>query len=778
MIKKYRLLLISLFLSFFCTLDIFANQVINLSDKEKKYLKNKKIIKMCVEPNWMPIEFIDRNGKHNGLGADYIDMVSKRIETPIMLYRTKTWQDTLIKAKKRKCDIISMARATEKRKKFLNFTKPYLSLPYVLITMNKEPNIDNLHNHLDKKFAVVKGYAVTEYLKLKYPQIKLLEVKSVSQGLKKLKNDEIFGFFGSVIAYEYHIKKNNIKGLKISKKTDYYTSLSIASRNDEPILNNILNKALHSISYKDRLSMQNKWFKLPKGYEDDISKLMFTNEQQKYLDTKKYISMCIHPNWYPLDALDKDGKHIGVASKYINIFSKSMQKEIRIVKTKNWIESLEFIKDRKCDSLSLVMQTPSRKKNMDFTTPYFISNLVVVGRTKELFIGNIEGLLNKKIGITKGYAYYELLKNRYPNIDIIEVNNLKEGLNLVENKKLDGYIDSLIVVGNYIQNEYYGVLKIISKLDEKWELSIGTRNDEPMLNKIFQKAIDNLPMEIHNDIKDDYLAITIEDDRDYMFILRILIIFILLVFFLLINQFILREKIKKAIKENNKKNQIIFRQAKLASLGEMISIIAHQWRQPLAQLGFINMYLKEVSPKDIQQEKIMETENILKFMSNTIDNFQSFYDSDEKREDFFISDAINEALLIHNSNLSYLGVSLKKEINNNLKLHGDKNNISQIILAMIQNSMDKFKQDNIENQEIIISLKKENKKIKLEVSDSAGGIKEEPIESIFDPFVTTSKSVKSSGIGLYMSKKIIEDKFGGKIKVSNTKIGAKFQIIF
>lgn len=535
-----------------------------------------------------------------------------------------------------------------------------------------------------------------------------------------------------------------------------------------------LNKENKDINFHDFIFRYNRL----DAQKNKNNKLDLTEEEKRYLRDKKLINMCVTPNWYPFESIDKYGKHVGLGSKYIEIFSKSINIPIKLVNTKNLKQSLTFAKKRSCDILSLSMASGDRREYMDFTTPYFSSNLVIVGKQNIPFVGNIREFSNKKIGITRGNVYFPILKNKYKNLNLVQVNNLQDGLSLIENNKLDGYIDALSVLSNYIQHDHLGKLKVIAKLDYKCNLSVGTRNDEPILNVIFQKAVDKLTLKNHENIKNEYVALTIEDDRNYIFILEVLIVVIIVLFLLLTNQILLRKKIKKAIDENNKKNDILYRQTKLASLGEMIAIIAHQWRQPLAQLGFINMYLGEVTKNEKEKEKIKEAESILEFMSQTIDNFQSFYNKDEDKAYFFISTAIEEALFIVKANLKALEVEVNIDVDKSIKLYGNKNNISQVVLALIQNSVDLFKSKNTENPTITISLNRVKKNIILAIQDNAGGISQKPIESIFDPFVSSNVSEKSSGLGLYMTKKIIEDKFGGTIAVLNKNGGACFGIIF
>ena len=222
-------------------------------------------------------------------------------------------------------------------------------------------------------------------------------------------------------------------------------------------------------------------------------------------------------------------------------------------------------------------------------------------------------------------------------------------------------------------------------------------------------------------------------------------------------------------------DKILEEQSKFAALGEMIAIIAHQWRQPLSQLNFNCMYIrKKTNDKDILEECVAN-EEIIQFMSETITNFQDFY----KKTDNTVFNpiiSIAQALKIVDSILRLNQVKLIKEIDSKIEIYGNSNSLAHIVLSIIQNSIDIIKLGEIENPTIRIVLNDTKDNIVLRINDNAGGIKVEPIDDIFKPF-NTKKEKASTGIGLYMSKIIIKNQFNGKIKAENINNGAEFTIL-
>ncbi|PHO09616.1 hypothetical protein CPG37_08940 [Malaciobacter canalis] len=243
-----------------------------------------------------------------------------------------------------------------------------------------------------------------------------------------------------------------------------------------------------------------------------------TTKELDFLKTHNSLNLCIDPNWMPLEKFEKD-EYIGITSDYMKILQKRLGIKIKAIKSNSWSQSLEFGKQRKCDIFSLVMPTKSREEYLDFTEPYLTIPLVLITKIEKLYIANL-GKINKKVGIVKDYAFTEQLKKDYPNLEIVEVENLKTGLNKVKNNKLFGFIDTVTAAGYQIQQHYFGELKITAKFDNSWNLSIGTRNDMPLLKSIFNKTLTKISQEEHQIILNKWISIKYETNVNYGYIFR------------------------------------------------------------------------------------------------------------------------------------------------------------------------------------------------------------------------------------------------------------------
>ncbi len=230
-------------------------------------------------------------------------------------------------------------------------------------------------------------------------------------------------------------------------------------------------------------------------------------------------------------------------------------------------------------------------------------------------------------------------------------------------------------------------------------------------------------------------------------------------------------KINKEVTNSRKKDLIMFQQAKLASLGEMLGNIAHQWRQPLGSLIMIiqsfqtKMELGKLS-FDFVEKKTNDAVLLAQNMSNTLDDFQNFFSPKKDKILFNIRDCVEHSIELSKYILEKENIKLNLLVTDDLKIYGFYNELSHVILNMISNSKDALKTN--KNQKVIkIIIKKYKNNARINIYDNGGGIEEEILPQVFEPYYTTKYKSAGTGIGLYMSKQIIEKHMQGNIKCKN-----------
>lgn len=241
------------------------------------------------------------------------------------------------------------------------------------------------------------------------------------------------------------------------------------------------------------------------------------------------------------------------------------------------------------------------------------------------------------------------------------------------------------------------------------------------------------------------------------------------------NQDLFRQK-----EENNRLLTVVSRQSVVS---EMVGNIAHQWRTPLTQIGSVLSKLEskskyELLPKDELDESLKELNDLIVHMSSTIDLFQGFFTKKDQINSFEINTEILRCLSFVKNVMTINDINVNFIRKDDVMVIGDKNSFAQVVLNIFANAKDAFTQSLITNRELTITISEVSKKlIQLEIKDNGGGVKVQPIEQIFDPYITTKHlSGEGVGIGLFIVKRIVEEQLFGSISVMNNDLGAVFSL--
>jgi len=236
----------------------------------------------------------------------------------------------------------------------------------------------------------------------------------------------------------------------------------------------------------------------------------------------------------------------------------------------------------------------------------------------------------------------------------------------------------------------------------------------------------------------------------------------------------LERRIKKEVENNRKKDQIMFQQARLASLGEMLQNIAHQWRQPLGALmmiiqSFQSKFLSGKLDEKFIDSRVEDAMLLAKNMSDTLEDFRTFFNPHKIHKKFSIKEVIKKAIDLTKYQLDKENINICLNLKGDIEIYGYENELTHILLNLINNSKDAFIEKEIAKKKILIIVKQTNNLVVIYVIDNAGGIKNDIITKVFEPYFTTKHKSVGTGIGLYMSKQIVEKHMNGRISCKNIK---------
>jgi len=241
---------------------IFNSNRTSFTDEELRYLEQNPVITMASDKDWGPIEFFESETGFSGMSADYFNLFEKKLGVKFKAVSAGSWASATRLVQQGKLDLYSCAVATPERQRYMNFTKPYMSFPMALAANEKASFVDNFSQLKGKKIAVVKDYWSHEFMMDNYPDINLMVVDSVADGLYAVIDGRADGYLGNLAVINYTIRKHGIQGTRIVGQFQQRFELSIGVQKDNPILFSIMQKVLASVSEKERDAIFDHWVRL------------------------------------------------------------------------------------------------------------------------------------------------------------------------------------------------------------------------------------------------------------------------------------------------------------------------------------------------------------------------------------------------------------------------------------------------------------------------------------------------------------------------------------
>jgi PAS domain S-box-containing protein len=472
-----------------------ASKTLSLSDKEKIWLRQHPVIRIAPDPDFAPFQFRDEGGAYLGLANDYLTVVGRMLGIRFEFLNTASWQNSLMLMEQGEADLVVVATETQKRRKYMRFTSPYVEQPDVIITRSNYPAVSSLEQFKGKKVISVEGFAVNGFIRKRYPQIELVLAPDVKSALQMVSTGEADASVLNIATTSYTIEKWKISNLRINGEIGFSNNLAFASRKDWPVLHHLLEKALNAIAESEKQRILTNWITISRATESARSAIEFTEEENRWLNEHPVVLAAADPKWPPMEYMDENGEFSGMVADYMSLIEDRLGIHIKLVPQANWSDALKSIQEREVSILTAAARTPDRDQYLQFTDPFLELPVVIIVNNTSKDVSSMADLRGKRVAVVKDYGTHEFLKRGFPYLDVMTVVDIESGLYDISYGKLDAIIANIASASFYIEKNAIQNLRIAGESGYVYELGIASRNDWPMLHRLLQKGVASITPE-------------------------------------------------------------------------------------------------------------------------------------------------------------------------------------------------------------------------------------------------------------------------------------------
>lgn len=725
--------------------------------------------------------FVNRNadGTYAGYDIDISHEISKKTGLEIRFAIGK-WEKIIKRAEERELDGISCAIPSPARKKYFNFTMPYAEYSNIVIVRKGNPEeIYSIKDLKGKRAAVMAGNINS-----------INDVRELAVSAKIVFEPNLYNVIRSVVMghsdfmiggepVHYLAAQMGLAGfLRTAFPIGTVSAFSFGLRNDRPELVSIFNKALKSIPQDVMVVIRNRWLS-GAAWEPSASggRIRLSDAEQNYLSINHSLGVGVRDDYLPFSKFTSDGDLDGMAADFIYLAGERLGSGVRLLPVKS-SDPMKDLLDNKCDILVMCRECGSELPGVLLTTPYLSFPYVAVATIDKQFQMDFQPEGNQTYAVLRGSPIFSKLKERYPGLDIREVDSVNQGLKRVLSGDYFGMIGISPAVTHEIQKNFLTELKITGHTPFKAKFAVATRKSAPLLNQIFQKIVGNMPDKAKKQIVNKWMAVKYEKGVDYVLVWRIVAVavFLLAVFFFWNRKLGVAKRRAEAALEAERK-------AIRANLN-FIDMISHEYRSPLSVISSNLDLIEEKTiggdAKNVSKE-LGRMRNSAKRLLNIfeqslskirMDSAHLLPDKQDLDLEHIVKSAVRDIKNVHHSH----SILLEGDGSVPLVVHADPELLHFAVINLLDNACKYSKSGDT----VTVFWGVCNGKSILRVRDAGIGIGGEDIGHIFEKYYRSQNvgAKRGVGMGLYLVKNIV-DLHGWEIQVaSKPREGTTFIIQF
>ncbi|MEA3227770.1 MAG: diguanylate cyclase [Campylobacterota bacterium] len=473
---------------------------VNLSYEEKEWIKNNSV-KIGLE-QWAPVIFSNTGEDIDGICGDFTKTIIEKTGLKVEIV-VDDWNKILSDFKTGKIDLIPDTYYNKQRTSFGFFSDSYFKIKDAIYTKSDNNFIHSLKDLEGYRLVIPKGYATIDKIREKFPKIDIIYSKNLEDSINIVLNNEADALYDGQIVVETKIKEELITNLKmIPSKSFKSPSLHYFTSINKPILHSIIQKALATISYQERVDIISKW-------TDSNLKIKLNEEEQKFIDKNIAVNYLYNPDLKPLEWMSDIGEHKGILSDVVKLIEQKSGLKLEVVKSDPLNNAVTFSSFGMTEQK---LQTSNFTEKALLTLPY-----VFITHIDNEYVKGFDEIKTKNIEVIKNYTIDHILKKDKPNLKYTTVSTLDKAFNRVQDKDTDILIVNALSAKYYIDVLGYKDLKIIYVTELYLDLKIAIANDIPKeVLTIIDKSVNLITEKEMSDISHKWTHLRIKKEIELL----------------------------------------------------------------------------------------------------------------------------------------------------------------------------------------------------------------------------------------------------------------------
>ena len=499
-----------------------------------------------------------------------------------------------------------------------------------------------------------------------------------------------------------------------------------------------------------------------------------TTEELDWLALHPTVRIAPDADFAPFEMLDGKGRYSGLTADYMNLIGERLGIQFEIVKTADRLTMAEMLREQEIDVLPAAAESPQRKRLLLFTEPYIsVPGVIISSKT----YGRLSDLQNSKVAVVTGFVWDDLLTHNQVDVRLVRVEDTLTGLELAAMGAVDAMLGDLATTTNYIRVGGITNLRIVTRLERNLELSIAVRNDWPELHSIFNKAIESITKEEHENIRSKWLKLdtpSLLKNRTFWYVtLSSFGFFILVLSGIVFWNRSLKKQVAIRTEALRDAQMKLIRAEKMESIGRLAAGVAHEVKNPLAIIQMGADFLSQDSEKDeATRTVIKEIEDAVKRADSVIRGLLDFSrDRKFETQPGAVNDVLDRSLQLVNHEMRNRNIEVNLSLGDDLpEIEMDANKLQQVFVNLMMNAAQAMPNGGtltLKSYVFTISDKAMLKRdssgefrmgetaLGVEFLDTGPGIRSEDLEQLFDPFFSTKPVGEGTGLGLSVSRNIV-----------------------